>query len=103
MLFNLSRFADSVTQIVQFSAANLTFAYNFNLVDNGRVDGESSFNAYTVGNSSDSYGLGNAAVLLRDNGAFEYLNSLSVSFFDFNVNLNGAAYFKQERLRFDPR
>ena len=41
-------------------------------------------------------GFGNAAVLLRDHGAFKNLDALSGTFFDLHVDADGGADFKLE-------
>lgn len=83
---NLCRLTVSVTQIVKLSTANFTASDSLYLNNIGRVNGESFFNTYTVGNTSNGECLGNTAVLLADNGTLKELDSFSGSFFDSVVN-----------------
>ena len=90
---NLCSLAHAVTEIVKLSSANLTVSYNLNLADNGRMNGEYSFNSAAVRYSSYSKGLGNSAVLLGDNCSFKNLNSELVAFLDFNMHLYSVTDF----------
>ena len=87
-LFNLSLLTNSLADIVEFSAANFTAAYNYYLLYIGRMKREGFLNTYTVSNASYSKGFGNTAVFLGDNRTFEKLNSFSGAFLDLVVNSN---------------
>ena len=56
------------------------------------MNGERSFNADTVRNSSDGEGFSDAAVLLGDNDTFVVLNSLFCAFDNLNGNFYRVAY-----------
>ena len=68
LLLNLSRLADSTSEIVELRTTNLTLAEYFNLLNVGRMDGEGLLNTYAVRNTSYSKGLGDSAAVLSDNG-----------------------------------
>ena len=86
---DLSSLTNSVTQIVELSTANLTVSNYLYLLDNGRVQGEYSFDTAAVSYTSYGKGLADTAVLLSDNGALEYLYSALLAFLDQNVYLDG--------------
>lgn len=94
-LFNLSLLTNSLADIVEFSAANFTAAYNYYLRYIGRMKREGFLNTYTVSNASYSKGFGNTAVFLGDNRTFEKLNSFSGTFLDFVVNNDSITYFER--------
>ena len=85
---NLGALADSAAQIVELSTTDFTASYYFYLSNVGGMEREGLFNTNTVGNSAYGKGLGDAAAVLSDNGAFKHLNSLSVTLFDLVVNTN---------------
>lgn len=87
LLLNLSCLTNSTSEVVELSAANLTYAIYFNLLNIRRMDRESLLNAYAVGNSSNREGLGDSAAVLSDNGTVEHLCSGLLSLSDADVNL----------------
>ena len=89
LFLDLSSLADSSADIVELAAANLTASYELNLLNNGRVYGENSFDSAAVSYTSYGKGLVDSAVLLSDNSTLEDLDSVLVAFLDLNVNLNG--------------
>ena len=52
---------------------------------------EGLLNAYAVRNAANGYGLVYASVLLGNDDALEYLNTLAVALLDLCVYLNGVA------------
>ena len=89
VLFDFGGLTNSVTEVIKLSASDLTLANYFDLLNVGRVDGESLFYANTVRDTANGNSLLNATVLASNNGTLEYLNTLSVAFLDLCVNLNG--------------
>ena len=79
---DLCSFSLAFTQIIQLCATNLTAADQIHMVNAGRMDRESSFNSDTVRNAANSESFTDSAVALGDNGAFESLQTLTVSFND---------------------
>ena len=61
---------------------------------------ENLLTSYAVGNAADRDGLIDAAVLFRDDSAFESLVPFTVAFLDTNGNANGIAdvHLRQFRL-----
>ena len=92
LFLNLSSLAQSATNVVQLSTANLTATDNFNLNYVGRVNGEGLLYAYAVGHTTNGEGLGDSAALLGDDSALEQLDSLLVALFDTVVNANGVTH-----------
>ena len=86
---DLCGFTGKSAQIVKLRATDFTLSYDLYLFNIGRMNRESLFNAYAVGNTSYGEGFGNATVFLSDNGAFENLNSFSCTLFNSVVNRNG--------------
>ena len=62
---------------------------------------EGLLDAYAERHTSNSEGLGDATVLLSDNGTFEKLNSLSGALNDTLMNLNGVTYVELRNLRLE--
>ena len=91
LLFNLSRFTDSVTKIIELRATNLCLAEYYDLINVGRMKGEGLLNTYAVRNTSYSEGLRDSAAVLSDNGTLEHLNSFLLTLDDLDVNLYAVA------------
>ena len=89
LFLNLGCLTNAVTEVVQLCTSYLTNADNVNLFNIGRMDGEGLLYAYAIRNASYSKGLGDAAAVLCDHGAFEHLDSLTVTLFDSVVNTDG--------------
>ena len=85
---DLGSLALTITQIVQLGTANLTAADHFDMVHTGRIDRESTFNANAVGHPANRKCFTDTAVALRDNSAFESLQTFTVAF----NNLDPYAY-----------
>ena len=64
------------------------------------MDGEHLFHTDAIGDAAHGDGLLDAAVLLGDDGAFEDLDTLAVSFLDMDVNADGVAHFRHRGLGF---
>jgi len=91
---DLCALTNTVAEVVQLSASDLTVTDNFYLVYVRAVKREGLFYADTVGNTSYGKGFGNAAAALSDNGTFVNLNTFAVAFLDSVVNLNGVTDLK---------
>ena len=89
---NLGCLTNSVTEVVQLSTANLTQTDNVYLSYVRRVEGEGLFNAAAVCNTANGEGFGDTAAMLSDYGAFEKLDSFTVTFFDKVVNADGVTH-----------
>ena len=82
----------AAAQVVKLSTANLTAANNNLELSNVRgMYQEGLLYAYAVRNAANGYGLVYASVLLSNDDAFEYLNTLAVALLDLCVYLNGVA------------
>lgn len=96
----LSAFADTscftgkVTQIVKFCTANNTAACNFDFINSGAVQRESSFYAYTVRYTAYSKGFTNTAAAARNNNAFKHLNAFTAAFNYLYINFYSVACTK---------
>ena len=96
----LSAFADTccftgkVTQIVEFCTANNTATCNFDFFDSGAVQRESSFYAYTVGNTAYGKGFTNTAAAACDYNAFKHLNAFTAAFNYLYINFYSVACTK---------
>jgi hypothetical protein len=90
-LFDLRGLAKAVTQVVQLGPADLAAADCLDLDDVGSVQGEHLLAAYAVAQAADGEALFDAAVLLRNDGALENLDSLAGAFLDFDVYTNRVA------------
>ena len=60
-------------------------------IDRGSVDGEHLLNTNAVGNAADGEGLGDAAVLLSNDGTLEDLDTLTVAFLNLQVDTHSVA------------
>ena len=77
LLLDLGALTHAATQIIQLGPANLTIANHLNVVDGRRVDGEHLLHANAIGNTADSDGLLDAAMLLGNDGTLKHLNTLA--------------------------
>jgi len=91
LLCDLGSLAYATAQVVQLSTANLTAANNLELSNVRGMYREGLLYAYAVRNAANGYGLVYASVLLSNDDAFEYLNTLAVALLDLCVYLNGVA------------
>ena len=82
LLCDLGSLAYAAAQVVQLSTANLTAANNLELSNVRGMYREGLLYAYAVRNAANGYGLVDAGVLVSDDGALEYLNSLAVALLD---------------------
>ena len=85
LLCDLGSLAYATAQVVQLSTANLTAANNLELSNVRRMYREGLLYAYAVRNAANGYGLVYASVLLSNDDAFEYLNTLAVALLDLCV------------------
>lgn len=90
-LFNLCLLTNAVTEVIELSSANFTLADSCNRDDGRRMNGENLFAANTVGNTTDSNGLIDAAMLSCNDSAFECLSTLTAAFFNLYENTDGVA------------
>ena len=88
-LLDLSGLTNSLAEIVQLSAANLTASNDLYLLNYRGVYRENSFDTAAMSNTTNSKCLVNAAMLLSDNSTLEDLNPRFVSLSDPDVYLNG--------------
>ena len=79
LFLDLGALAHAAAQIVQLGTPHSTIADHLDLVDGGRVHGEDLLHTDTVGDAAHGDGLGDAAVLLGDDGALEDLDTLTVA------------------------
>lgn len=86
-------------EVIELRAADLTLADGLDLLNGGSVDGEHLFHTDAIGDAAHGDGLLDAAVLLGDDGAFEDLDTLAVSFLDMDVNADGVAHFRHRGRR----
>lgn len=98
LFFDLGRLTNSVAEIVEFSTSDVTGTGDINCNDVGRMDREGLLNTNSVRHTSYSEGLGNAAAMFSDDGAFEHLNSLAGSLFDTVVNTHVVTYVDSRKL-----
>ena len=91
LLCDLGSLAYAAAQVVQLSTTNLTAANNLELSNVRGMYREGLLHAYAVRNAANGYGLVYASVLLSNDDAFEYLNTLAVALLDLCVYLNGVA------------
>ena len=87
-LFDSRGFSAEFTEIVELRAADFALARHFDLVDRRAVDGEDSFHADAVRHLADDEVLAKTAVLAADHYALKYLDTLAVSLFYFDVDLD---------------
>ena len=86
---NLGSLTNALAQVVQLGAANLTVTDDLDLLDGRSVDGEHLLDADAVGQTTNGEGLLDTAVLLGDNGTLEDLDTLTVTFLNLQVDLDG--------------
>ena len=98
LFFDLRGFADSAAEVIELRSSDFTFAHNFDLRDARAVDWENPFDADAGGNAANRERFVDAAMLLGNDRAFEDLKTFSRAFFDFDVNLNGIADAKVQRV-----
>ena len=89
LFLDLGALAHAAAQIVQLGTPHSTIADHLDLVDGGRVHGEDLLHTDTVGDAAHGDGLGDAAVLLGDDGALEDLDTLTGAFRTVSPTLTG--------------
>ena len=92
LFFDLGGLAGAFTQIEELRAAYTALAHNFHFFNERRVHGEHTLDAHAVSSAAHSKGLGNTAVLLRDDSALKRLDTLTLAFLDTNGNTHVAIY-----------
>ena len=92
LFFDLGGLAGAFTQIEELRAAYTALAHNFHFFNERRVHGEHTLDAHAVSSAAHSKGLGNTAVLLRDDSALKRLDTLTLAFLDTNGNTHGIAH-----------
>ena len=80
LFFDLGGRAGAFTQIEELRAAYTALAHNFHFFNERRVHGEHTLDAHAVSSAAHSKGLGNTAVLLRDDSALKRLDTLTLAF-----------------------
>lgn len=83
---NLGFLTDSVAEIVELGASNLTASDHVNLNDVRRVNGEGLLNTATVSYAANRECFGDTAAVTCDNSALKHLDSLSCAFLDLVVD-----------------
>src|SRR5262245_48201045 len=84
-------FADALAQVGQFGAANLSSAFDFDLLDPGRMQGENAFDAFTIADPAHGKGGIQTAPTAANDNAREDLDAFLVAFDDFGVHADGIA------------
>ena len=87
LLLNLCCLTLTLTEIIELSSSDLTFAYDLDVVDLGAVYGKDSLNTYAVRNTTDGDRLRKSGSLSSDNISFENLDTLLSTFLDLEVSL----------------
>src|SRR5699024_6454687 len=98
---DLGRLAGALTQVEELRTTDLAAADNFNLLNERAVDGEHTLHTNTIRGAANGESLGNAAMLLGDDGALKSLDTFLVAFLDADGNANGIADFKLGLVLFD--
>lgn len=83
--------ADSFSDVVELSAADLTVTDNVDLNYMGGMDGEGFFDTAAVSNAANRESFGDSAAVTGDNGALVHLNSFACTLFDKVVDTNSVA------------
>jgi hypothetical protein len=86
---NAGRAAHPVSKIVELGSADLAASHNLNSLNQGRVQLEAALDANSVRNPPDGIRFVNARTAAFDDNSFKYLNTLTLAFSDFHVNLDG--------------
>src|SRR5471032_2676058 len=89
--FDTSRFARTLTQVVQLGAANITTAFHFDRSDQRRVQLERTLNAFARRDLTNDEVRVQAAVTTGDNDAFVCLGALAGALDYVDVDDNGIA------------
>src|SRR5260221_1874635 len=79
-------------QIKELGAADLAFAFHFDLLDAGRVERELPFDAFAVADAPHGEAFIEAAALVRDDDAGKNLHALFFAFLDARVDFDGVAH-----------
>ena len=95
---NLCSLAYAAAQVVQLVTANLTVADNLELSNVRGMYREGLLNAYAVRDAANGYGLVNTSVLLGNDDALEYLNTLAVALLDLCVYLYGVTDLESRQI-----
>lgn len=91
-LFEASFFASQIAQEVQAGAAYFTVPFDDYFFDAWAENGEGTLNADAItGNSTNSETGAGAVIVLVENGTFKFLNTLAISFFNFNMHTHQIA------------
>ena len=91
LLLDLCSLTEAVAQVVQLCTADLALTDGLDHCNVGRMQGENLLAADAVGNTTNSDGLSDTAVLTSNNGAFENLDTLARAFLDAYMNANSVA------------
>ena len=86
-----SGFTAQVAEVIQFGATHTTHDRDFDLGDFGRVDGERTFDAATIGNLANGERFANATTATANDDTFENLDAFFVAFLNIDVHANGIA------------
>src|SRR5579884_135062 len=79
-------------QVIQLGAAHAAGSDKVDVIDHWRVDREDALNALAETDLANGNGLAQAAVLTRDYGAFESLQTLLVALANSDVHADGVAW-----------
>src|SRR5579863_3991027 len=83
-----SGFSLESAKIIEFGAADLAGADHVDAVDDSRAQRKDTLHAMAKTDFADCDRLAHARILAREHGAFKYLNTLFLAFFDLDVNLD---------------
>lgn len=86
--FDSSSLTGQIAQVVEFGAADVTVALNFDAGNQRRIELECTFHTFTAGNLTNGESRVQTAVANGDDNAFESLNTLAGTFNDVDVNDN---------------
>src|SRR5205085_8549243 len=86
LFFDARGFAAEIPEVVELCASDPAMAFNLDLVDGRRVEGEHPLHAHAAGNLAHGEHLPGAAAAARDHQALEDLNALFLAFFDLHVD-----------------
>src|SRR5690606_12125890 len=89
--FNAGCPAATTAQVIQLGPADLAAGDHFQLVDYGRMDGESTLHPYAGSDAAHGEGLRQAAALPGDDRTLEHLDPLPVAFPYLDVDPDGVA------------
>src|SRR5437588_586282 len=88
LFFDAGCFTAESPEVIEFRAADPAMAFNLDVIDAGRVQGEHALHADSAGDFADGEHLPRAAAFARDHQTLKNLNALFVAFFDLHVDFD---------------